>query len=305
MYTIPRTGLILIFIGTIAIAVASTILISDAMLLLGIWLITLILLGYAGYNMQKRTPDEEVELERASERINELVTENSELKQVDLDKNEFFARTIEELRIPLTSIDGHVELLRDQHLGRITKQQKDSLDAINHEIDHITRMIIDIIELTNLETGNISLKKERISFSDIIDNVTEYMQPTTELKGIRLVKEISPDLPVILGDPKRLTHAFTNIISNAIKFTSDGSISITADARDHELLVSVSDTGTGIPDDAIDKIFDRFYKVDAASNGTGLGLSTAKAIVELHGGRIWAESKKGEGSTVRFTVPVS
>lgn len=305
MYTIPRTGLILIFIGTIAIAVASTILISDAMLLLGIWLITLILLGYAGYNMQKRTPDEEVELERASERINELVTENSELKQVDLDKNEFFARTIEELRIPLTSIDGHVELLRDQHLGRITKQQKDSLDAINHEIDRITRMIIDIIELTNLETGNISLKKERISFSDIIDNVTEYMQPTTELKGIRLVKEISPDLPAILGDPERLTHAFTNIISNAIKFTSDGSISITADARDHELLVSVSDTGTGIPDDAIDKIFDRFYKVDAASNGTGLGLSTAKAIVELHGGRIWAESKKGEGSTVRFTVPVS
>ena len=305
MYTIPRTGLILIFIGTIAIAVASTILISDAMLLLGIWLITLILLGYAGYNMQKRTPDEEVELERASERINELVTENSELKQVDLDKNEFFARTIEELRIPLTSIDGHVELLRDQHLGRITKQQKDSLDAINHEIDRITRMIIDIIELTNLETGNISLKKERISFSDIIDNVTEYMQPTTELKGIRLVKEISPDLPAILGDPERLTHAFTNIISNAIKFTSDGSISITADARDHELLVSVSDTGTGIPDDAVDKIFDRFYKVDAASNGTGLGLSTAKAIVELHGGRIWAESKKGEGSTVRFTVPVS
>jgi len=110
---------------------------------------------------------------------------------------------------------------------------------------------------------------------------------------------------VILGDPERLTHAFTNIISNAIKFTSDGSISITADARDRELLVSVSDTGTGIPDDAIDKIFDRFYKVDAASNGTGLGLSTAKAIVELHGGRIWAESKKGEGSTVRFTVPVS
>ncbi|MCD6145009.1 MAG: HAMP domain-containing histidine kinase [Methanosarcinales archaeon] len=305
MYTIPRTGLILILIGTMAIAVASTILLSDAMLLLGIWLITLILLGYAGYNMQKRTPDEEVELERASERINELVTENSELKQVDLDKNEFFARTIEELRIPLTSIDGHVELLRDQHLGRITKQQKDSLDAINHEIDRITRMIIDIIELTNLETGNISLKKERISFSDIIDNVTEYMQPTTELKGIRLVKEISPDLPAILGDPERLTHAFTNIISNAIKFTSDGSISITADARDRELLVSVSDTGTGIPDDAVDKIFDRFYKVDAASNGTGLGLSTAKAIVELHGGRIWAESKKGEGSTVRFTVPVS
>ena len=305
MYTIPRTGLILILIGTMAIAVASTILLSDAMLLLGIWLITLILLGYAGYNMQKRTPDEEVELERASERINELVTENSELKQVDLDKNEFFTRTIEELRIPLTSIDGHVELLRDQHLGRITKQQKDSLDAINHEIDRITRMIIDIIELTNLETGNISLKKERISFSDIIDNVTEYMQPTTELKGIRLVKEISPDLPAILGDPERLTHAFTNIISNAIKFTSDGSISITADARDRELLVSVSDTGTGIPDDAIDKIFDRFYKVDAASNGTGLGLSTAKAIVELHGGRIWAESKKGEGSTVRFTVPVS
>ncbi|MEA1943789.1 MAG: HAMP domain-containing sensor histidine kinase [Euryarchaeota archaeon] len=305
MYPIPRTGLILIFIGTIAIAVASTIVLSDAMLLLGIWLITLILIGYAGCNVQKRTPDEEAELERASERINELVTENSELKQADQDKNELFVRTIKELRIPLTSIDGHVELLRDQHLGRITKQQKDSLDAINQEIDRITRMIIDIIELANLETGNISLKKERISFSDIINNVTEYMQPTTELKGIRLDKEISPDLPAILGDQERLTHAFTNIIGNAIKFTSDGNVSITAHARDSELLISVSDTGTGIPEDAIDKIFDRFYKVDTTSHGTGLGLSTAKEIVELHGGRIWAESKEGEGSTVRFTIPLS
>ncbi len=305
MYPISRTGMILIFIGTIAIAIASTIVLSDAVPLLGIWLITLILIGYAGFNVQKRTPDEEAELERASERINELVTENSELQQADQDKNEFFARTIKELRIPLTSIDGHVELLRDQHLGRITKQQKGSLDAINHEIDRITRAIIDVIELTNLETGNISLKKERMSFSDIIDNVTEYMQPTTELKGIRLDKEISPDLPAILGDQERLTHAFTNIIGNAIKFTSDGSISITAHARDRELLISVSDTGTGIPDDAIDRIFDRFYKVDTASHGTGLGLSTAKEIVELHGGRIWAESKEGEGSTIRFTVPIS
>lgn len=304
MHRISRTGLILIFVGTIAIAVASTIIISDAMMmLLGIWLITLILIAYAGFNIQRITPDEEAE--PGSERINELIAANNESKQIEKEKNEFFVRTVEELRVPLTSIDGHVELLMDLHLGRITKQQRDSLNAVKQEINYITRLIIDIIELANLETENIPLKKEEISFSDIINNVTEYMQPTIDLKGISLNKEISQDLPMIPGDQDRLTHALTNIIGNAIKFTSDGSISVTAHARDGELLISVSDTGIGIPEHAIDNIFDRFYKTDAASHGTGLGLSTAKKIIELHGGRIWAESEEGMGSTFRFTVPVS
>jgi len=295
MHNITRTGIIFILVGTIAIAVASTLAIQDTRVQLGIWLVTLILISYAGLNVERRAPDEEAR----------LISENSELKEAERGRNEFFARTVEELRIPLTSIDGHVELLLDQHLGKITKQQKDSLYAVKQEINRITRMIIDISELANIETGDIALKKEEISFDGIIHDVTDRMQQTVELKGSTLTMDVPEDLPVIRGDRDRLTRAFANILINAIKFTSEGRISVAAQVRDGELLTSVSDTGIGIPENAIDKIFDRFYKVDTASSGTGLGLPMAKEIIEMHGGRIWAESKEGRGSTFSFTIPVN
>lgn len=297
MYNISRTGLILLLTGTIAIAIGSSIAISDTMTLLGIWLATLILTGCAGLAMQQSTPDKDAE----------LVKEIDELKETERERNEFFSGTVEKLRIPLISIDGHVELLGDRHLGKITKQQSDSLHAIKQEINHITRMIIDIIELTTIETGDITLEKEEVSLGEIINNVTDQMQQAIELKGNTLTKDVPPDLPMIYGDRNRLASAFVNIIGNAIKFTSEGNISVNAHVRDGELLVSVSDTGIGIPEDAVDKVFDRFYKVDAASHGTGLGLGTAKRIIEMHGGKIRAESRagKGKGSTFWFTIPLS
>lgn len=295
MQNISRTGLIFVFIGTIVIAAVSAFTPLSATLLFGIWLITLVLIGYAGFATEWYHPVEETE----------PIIESDELEAVEIEKDKFFARTAEELRIPLTAIDGHVELLRDQHLGRITKEQKESLDAINQEIDHITRMTIDIAELANLEAGNVPLKKEEVSFTDIIDNTTRYMLQTLELKGIELEKELPPNLPAIPGDRDRLTRAFANILSNAIKFTSEGKIFIAASAENGKLLVSVADTGVGIPEAAIDRVFDSYYMVDPDSRGTGLGLSTAKKIIEMHGGRIWAESSEGHGSTFRFTVPVS
>lgn len=295
MHNITRTGLIFTLVGAIAIAVASTIATQDTMVHLGIWLVTLILVGYAGLNVERRAPDEEAR----------LISENSELKEAEKERNEFFAKTVEELRVPLTSIDGHAELLLDQHLGKITKQQKDSLYDVKQEINRITRMIIDIAELANIETGNITLKKEEISLGGIIHDVTDRMQQTVELKGSTLTIDVPGDIPVITGDRDRLTRAFANILTNAIKFTSEGRISVAAQVRDGELLTSVSDTGIGIPEGAIGKIFDRFYKVDTASSGTGLGLPMAKEIIEMHGGRIWAESNEGKGSTFSFTIPVN
>ncbi len=294
MHNITRTELILTLVGTIAIAVASTIAIQDTLVQLGIWLVTLILISYAGLKVERSAPNEG----------SGLISENSELKEAEIEKNKFFTRTVEELRIPLTSIDGHAELLLDQHLGKITKQQRDSLHAVKQEINRITRMIIDIIELANIETGNITLKKEEVSVRGIIREVTDRMQQTVELKGSTLTMDLPEDLPAITGDRERLTSAFANILINAIKFTSEGRISVAAQVRGGELLTSVSDTGIGIPDDAIDKVFDRFYKVDTASRGTGLGLPMAKEIIEMHGGRIWAESKGGKGSTFSFTIPV-
>jgi len=295
MHNITRTGLIFTLVGAIAIAVASTIATRDTMVHLGVWLVTLILVGYAGLNVERRAPDEEAR----------LISENSELKEAEKERNEFFAKTVEELRVPLTSIDGHAELLLDQHLGKITKHQKDSLYDVKQEINRITRMIIDIAELANIETGNITLKKEEISLGGIIHDVTDRMQQTVELKGSTLTIDVPGDIPVITGDRDRLTRAFANILTNAIKFTSEGRISVAAQVRDGELLTSVSDTGIGIPEGAIGKIFDRFYKVDTASSGTGLGLPMAKEIIEMHGGRIWAESKEGKGSTFSFTIPVN
>ncbi len=291
-----------------AIAAASTIPglgLSSASILV-IWLVTLVLMALVGFAARDRAPEGGLEPEQTSERINELIAKNDELKESFSEKNEFFSRTVGELRIPLTSIDGHIELLKDRHLGKITKEQKESLDAIDQEINHITRMIIDIIEFNNLVTKNTPLKEEQVSFDSIINEVTAYMQPTIDIKGIKLHKTISPDLPTIHGDQQRLTHAFANVIGNAIKCTLENDITITADAENGELLISISDSGTGIPEDALDKVFDPFYKVDATSKGTGLGLPTAKKIIEMHGGRIWAE-RRGErkGSIFRFAIPIS
>ncbi|MEA3324992.1 MAG: histidine kinase dimerization/phospho-acceptor domain-containing protein, partial [Euryarchaeota archaeon] len=185
MHNITRTGLILTLVGTMAIAVASTIAAQNMMAQLGIWLVTLILIGYAGLNVERRTPDEEAR----------LISENSELKAAEKERNKFFTRTVEELLVPLTSIDGHAELLLDQHLGKITKQQKDSLYDVKQEINRITRMIIDIAELANIETGNITLRKEEISFGGIIYDVTDRMQQTAELKGSVLTMDVPEDLP--------------------------------------------------------------------------------------------------------------
>ena len=299
MYNISRTGLGLLLSGMVAIAIGSSIVVSDTITLLGIWLATLILTGCAGLAMQQNAPDKDAE----------LVREIDELKETEKERNEFFSGTVEKLRIPLISIDGHVELLLDRHLGKITKQQSDSLHAIKQEINHITRMIIDITELATIETGDITLKKEEVSLGEIINDITDQMQQAIELKGNTLTKDVPPDLPVIYGDRNRLASAFANIIGNAIKFTSEGNISVNAHVKDGELLVSVSDTGIGIPEDAVDKVFDRFYKVDATSHGTGLGLRTAKRIIEMHGGKISAESGagkgEGRGSTFRFTIPLS
>ena len=312
MYEIPRTGLILVLFGTMAIAAVSTLpgsgLGLNSASILVIWLVTLVLVALVGFTARDRAPDplRETEPEQTSERTNELIAENDELKESFIEKTEFFSRTVAELRIPLTSIDGNVELLRDRHLGKITKEQKESLDAIDQEINHITRMIIDTIEFNNLVTKNTPLKEGDVSFDSIITEVTGYMQPTIDIKGIKLHKTIAPDLPMIHGDQQRLTHAFANVIGNAIKCTLENDIDITADAENGELLVSIADSGTGIPEGALDKVFDPFYKVDATSKGTGLGLPTAKKIIEMHGGRIWAERREeGRGSIFRFAIPIS
>ncbi|RZN37895.1 MAG: HAMP domain-containing histidine kinase [Methanosarcinales archaeon] len=312
MYEIPRSWLILVLFGTIAIAAASTILASGRGLnsasILVIWLVTLVLVALAGFTAQDRAPDttRETKPDQTSERTNELIAENNRIKKLFSEKTEFFSGTVAELRIPLTSIDGNIELLRDRHLGKITKEQKESLNDIDQEINHITRMIIDIVEFNNLVTKSTPLKKEDVLFNNIINEVTEYMQPTIDIKGIKLHTTISPDLPTIHGDQQRLTHAFSNIIGNAIKCTLENDIAITADAENGELLISIADSGTGVPEGVLDKVFDPFYKVNATSKGTGLGLPTAKKIIEMHGGRIWAERREDrKGSIFRFAIPIS
>jgi two-component system phosphate regulon sensor histidine kinase PhoR len=169
-------------------------------------------------------------------------------------------------------------------------------------------MVQELGELSRIESGEAPLQKRGINIADAIEHAVDRLKAQSDRAGLKLDIAIPPSLPKVMADEARVEQVLVNLIHNAIKFTpSGGRINISAKARDSDILVSVTDTGIGIPADDLPRIFERFYKADKSRSGggTGLGLAIAKHIVEAHGGRIWVESVEGKGSTFSFTLPLA
>lgn len=243
-------------------------------------------------------------------------------EEADAAKSSFLSTVSHELRTPLTSVLGFAKIIRRRLEERLfplvesdepkveqTKQQVlENLGVVVSEGERLTKLIDDVLDLAKIEAGKLAWNMAPVSAADIIDRAVSATASLFEAKKLKLEREIQPDLPLVTGDQDRLIQVVINLISNAVKFTEQGSIKCAARQQGGELIVSVTDSGIGIAPADQPKVFEKFKQVgDTLTDkpkGTGLGLPICKEIVEYHGGRIWVESAAGHGSTFAFTLPV-
>jgi signal transduction histidine kinase len=230
------------------------------------------------------------------------------LEQASQAKSEFLANMSHELRTPMNAILGFTEMILDDLYGDVPAELREPLADIQTNGKHLLRLINDVLDLSKIEAGRMELSLGDYAVDDIVATVRSSLRSIAEDKGLDLVTEVEPGLPDAYGDAKRLTQCLLNLVGNALKFTHQGRVTIGVELAGPQLRYRVSDTGIGIPPDQLDEVFAQFRQVDATTTrdfgGTGLGLSITKKFVEMHGGRIWAESELGKGSTFYFTIPL-
>jgi len=231
-----------------------------------------------------------------------------ELKQLDRMKSEFLSTVSHELRSPLHSIGGYVQLLLS---GKVEDKptQQECLETMYRQTQHLTNMIDNLLDVSRMESAGLELQKTPVQIHKVVREVIAELQPLADAERITLTNQTSPELPLIPADPKRIRQVVQNLIHNAIKFTpKDGHVTISALESTDWLVISVQDDGIGIPSKAIKHLFERFYQVNGSTTrrfgGTGLGLYICKQIVAAHGGDIWVESEPGKGSTFSFSLPL-
>ncbi len=244
-------------------------------------------------------------------------------KEIDQMKTDFISTVSHELRTPLTSVLGFTKIIKkrfdkvivpkieqdtEKKTVRAVRQIQENLDIILTEGERLTSLINDVLDVAKMEAGKIDWRMEKLSVADIIGRAMVATSSLFAKKGLAQVKEIPQNVPDIRGDRDRLIQVVINLISNAVKFTDEGSVTCRVQRRNNELVVSVIDTGGGIADVDQPKVFEKFKQVGdtltGKPTGTGLGLPICKQIVEHHGGRIWVESTLGEGSIFSFTLPI-
>ncbi|MFH2102890.1 MAG: ATP-binding protein [Chloroflexota bacterium] len=236
-----------------------------------------------------------------------LVQDLTRVRQLETVRRDFVSNVSHELRTPLASLKALTETLRD---GALEDPQAAPrfLSRIETEVDALTQMAAELLELTRIESGQMPLELKKVSPEKLLHSAAERMRAQAERAGLALTVEAAADLPEVRADAARLEQVLVNLIHNAVKFTGPGgAVILSAQTEGEFVRFSVRDTGVGIPEDDLPRIFERFYRVDRARSGggTGLGLSIARHIVEAHGGKIWAESVEGRGSTFSFTIPVA
>ncbi len=231
------------------------------------------------------------------------------LRQVDKLKDEFLANTSHELRTPLNGIIGIAESLFDGIAGKPSVKMRVNLSMVISSGKRLANLVNDILDFSKLKTSDLELIRKPVDIKALTDVVLILSEPLTAGKNLTLKNEIGADIPPLDADENRIQQIMHNLVGNAITFTESGSITISAEARNGMVEISVADTGIGIPEDKIDAIFKSFEQVDASIareyGGTGLGLAVTKQLVELHGGDIRVESEMGKGSTFTFTIPIS
>ncbi len=285
------------------------------------------ILGNTFYYMVERVSSTSKKLEEEITRKTALLDErtrlltllevaNRELRELDKLKSTFLANMSHELRTPMNAIIGYTDLLIDEVDGPVNEEQEKSLKKVAANAKHLMQLINDVLDISKIESGKMQISPKEIDIKWLIESLLPIFEPQIKQKGLTLSYTVAEDLPLVYGDEDKIKQVLINLLSNAIKFTREGGVKITANPSDRGIPVGekpifaevcVEDTGIGIKEEDIGKIFDKFVQVDLTTvrqyEGTGLGLSIARGLVSLHKGMMWVTSKVGEGSKFCFTIP--
>ena len=239
--------------------------------------------------------------------FHEIEVKGRELAIANKHKSEFLANMSHELRTPLNAILGFTELIVDNIYGDVPEKIREVLERVEKNGRHLLGLINDVLDLSKIEAGRLTLSLNDYSMQEVIQTVITSVGALAAEKNLELNVRTAADLGTGRGDEQRIAQVVLNLLGNAIKFTDDGSIDVEASVSNESFVVSVSDTGPGLTEADKEKIFEEFRQADGSTTrvkgGTGLGLSISKKIIEMHGGRIWVESRPGEGSTFSFSIP--
>jgi signal transduction histidine kinase len=208
-----------------------------------------------------------------------------------------------ELRSPLTSVKGYTGLLLNRWDRLKDEQKREMLEQVNHDADRVKRLIDELLDISRLETGRLHLRRQMVDLGELVASVISKV--AMEYPELEAKVAIGPDVPELYADPDKLTQVLTNLVENACKYASPVGLVVAADLVANDVVVSVTDSGEGIPSEDLPRVFEKFFRRDLGKpTGSGLGLWISRGLVEAHGGRLSASSQNGRGTSFRFTVPL-
>lgn len=235
-----------------------------------------------------------------------LLEDITRLKEIDNMKSEFVSTVSHEFRTPLTSMNMGLSMVINEDTGELNEEQKELLEAAYEDVERLTELVNDLLDLSKIESGKIEMEFDKVDVNDIIEKTLNPFHKQAEEKEIELKFKQSEDNIFAYADPSKISWVISNLVGNALRYADEGKIEVDAEIKGRRVLVSVADNGPGIPKEYQSKIFEKFVRAGSdkeEKSGTGLGLAIAKEIITAHNGRIWVESEEGEGSTFSFYIP--
>ena len=237
-----------------------------------------------------------------------LFKDVTDLKELEAVKTEFIGAVSHELKTPLTSIMMGIGLINNNNIGELNKKQKDIVKTIGEDVQNLNELVSNLLKISEIQGNKYSFNIKENDMKKLLNDVVLNFVNQAEEKNIELKLDINEDLPLVMIDREKIKWVLNNLISNAIRYTEVGQVIVSSYKKSDKIYVQVADTGRGIPNNYLTKIFERFVRVEEfeiPEESTGLGLSIAKDIVEINGGEIWCESEVGVGSKFIFTIPIS
>lgn len=272
--------------------------------------LVIFLLALSGCWLVKETRQEKIALVKRRELLKKWQKANRELQRLDDAKSEFLSIASHQLRTPTTIIKGYISMMQEGNFGQVPKVVKENLDKVSIATERLLNLIENLLDISRIEAGRLEFEMAPVDLGKIAEELKEEFKPKAKIKKVAINAFYPADLPLALADRNKIKEVASNLVDNAVKYTKSGEIGLDLHQEGTSVVFSVSDTGMGIGQEDLSRLFNKFVRGTDMTighpEGTGLGLYFARVVVENMGGRIWAESAgKGRGSKFSFSLPLA